>query len=252
MAISDLPGYIQGYVFSDAEQYYNSTDEYFIDQAGYAGFGEPSRAYVRTGTPQFVDVNSARGIELDNTWQIELFIPMVWYGSCIAVWGAPGFTPSGTENLSLLKGNATTTFSANQQINLGYFSGQYNRRIAVASALSTAQLNPGDSAIYAHAYALDQRIAQKRVEIMDAAGTIANGATIADNEIGYPMAGGSQSYDPWKQIIGALTADHTNTTVLASGNTLTLCELHFFSGLLTNGDTTAVEAELTALEAIYG
>ena len=251
MSVADLPGYIQGYVFSDESQYYNSTDEYFIDQAGYSGL-EGSRAVVAVGTPQFVDVNAARGIELDNTWHIYLNSPMAWYGSCIAVYGAPGWTPSGTQTVALLKGQAIANYSASPRIEMAYFSSNYRRRIATHSAASVANIDHiSEPGIFAVAFALDQRMAQKRVEAMEADGTITVGNTQADDQVGEVMIGGTSDYDYPNQIIGNLTG-LLDTTVYPNGNTLTLCELHFFSGLLTASPTTDVETELAALEAIYG
>lgn len=251
MAISDLPGYLQGYVFQNKAQYFDPAKGYFKNQAGPDLPG--SRAVVEVGTPQFVTVNAVQGVEFDNTWQVWFNCPISLRGTIIVVFGAPGFTPAGTENLSLVKGQSSTNFAANQHFpSLGYFSGQFNHRIALANAASVAQDNKGDSGIYASALGINEPVGTKRVELLDSAGNLLTGATTSDDNVGDPIINGGADYTYYNQIIGALTADQTNVTPLASGNTLTLCELHFFSELLTEGDTTAVEAELVALEAIYG
>ena len=254
MSVADLPGYIQGYVFSDESQYYNSVDGFFIDQAGYSAL-PGSRAVVAEGSPSFVDVNSARGIELDNTCHIYFNMPWAWLGSCIAVFGAPGWVPAGTQTAVLLKGHGpSATLSATPRIDMAYFSGDYRHRALSPSSTSNATINHvSEPEIFAEVFAMDQVVAQKRVEAMDAGGTIVNGGTLADNERGFSMIGESlASYDYKQSIIGNLTGVPSDTSAFPSSNTLTLCELHFFSGLLTDGDTTDVETELTALEVIYG
>ena len=258
MTISSLPGYIQGYKFTDSAAFYDPTGNYFIDQAGFSA-NPASRAEVVVGTPNFVDVNAARGIECDNSFHIYFNMPIISEGSIIAVWGAPGFVSAGTENITLITCNGNTSnFSANTKLYLGFFSSVYSHYLTLASSVSAVRNIQPDSGIYADCFVMDPTIGTKRPEAMNSAGTISTGATIADNNIGYTLGGGgTASYDEpgtrtYREIIGNINFNPASVAPLASGNTLTLCELHFFDTILTASPTTAVETELLALEAIYG
>jgi len=257
MAISDLPGYVQGYKFTDSPAFYDSTNKYFIDQAGFSA-NPASRAEVAVGSPTFIDVNAARGWQLDNTCHAYFNCPVAQVGSIIAVMGWPGWVTAGTENATVLHNNGSYgNFAGTPKLYIQHSSGQHNHKLWLPSGVSSAGFNYGDRNIYATAFSVNPTIGEKRVEAMDAAGTVADGGTVSDNQIGLTWVGGTTGYEvpgtsTYRQIIGAVSADPASQTVVASGNYPVLCELHFFTGNLTDAPTTAVEAELTALEVIYG
>ena len=248
MAISDLPGYIQGYKFQDTASTYNSTGKYFIDQAGYSDF-PASRIEITDGTPNFVAVNSTTGLELNNEVQGFLNVPIKWGGSCIMVWGAPSRMGTNGSIFPIICGaNATETgnglFYLNRVTSLNYR--HYGR---TAGGVSTAYNQQGDDAIYATCISIDQE--DRITKGMDAGGTIVSGATVGDTNVGIVLNSTVENGDyGMRDRFGNLSGGMPD--VVATSNTMIICELHFFSGVLTDAPTTDVETELTALEVIYG
>lgn len=254
MAISDLPGYVQGYKFDDTDSLaWDGTNEFFIDQAGYSAF-PASRLEITTGTPSFVDVNSARGLVLDNTVQGFLNCPVIWKGSMIVVMGAPGrFGANGL--IYPLIGGGVASVASNARLQYRRVSAAEYRHDQVAAASVTVGRNIyANDGIYAGCFALDQQ--NRYIQGLKADGTLYTGSTVADNQrgldgfkdFGTPVA--SSGEYGLRMRFGNLSGTQGDTA--ATSNTMIICELHFFNDILTAGDTTAVEAELTALETIYG
>ena len=247
MAISDLPGYIQGYKFTDSAAFYNSAGNYFIDQAGYSDF-PASRLEITDSTPSFVDVNAARGMVLNNTCQGLLNVPIKWGGSAITVWGAPSrFGTNGSLFPVICGANPTETGNGLFYLNRAS-AASYRHYFRSQGGVATEYAQHADDAIYASCGAIDQE--NRTVAAMNSAGTIRTSAAVADNNIGLALNstvenGVYGSRDRFGNLDGGF-----GTTAVA--NTMIICELHFFSGVLTDAPTTAVEAELVALEAIYG
>jgi hypothetical protein len=80
MPASDIPGYVQGYRFSDDAAVYTSGTQTFIDQAGYG-----ADLTITTGAPVFATVGSERFLTLDNTFHGSCKMPIPWHGSIITV-----------------------------------------------------------------------------------------------------------------------------------------------------------------------
>jgi len=251
MAISDLPGYVQGYKFTDSAAFYNSTDKYFIDQAGYSNF-PASRLEITTGTPSFVDVNSARGMVRDNTVQGYLNPFPMWHGSLIIVMGAPSrFSTNGS--MYPLIGGSNATVTSNQSIRYWRVgASDYRHRLQGGGGL--VNTTKGDDAIYATCIAGDQE--NRQAVAVEADGTRTAQTPVADNNkavqfFHYIAAASDRDYGT-RMRFGNIVGTKGNTAAFPNGDSMIICELHFFNSILTDVPTTDVETELTALEAIYG
>jgi hypothetical protein len=251
MPVSDLPGWLQGYVFDDTDaNAYDSSGQYFIDQAGYSD-QTVSRCTLLTGTPAFVDVNSARGLVMDNTCHWELAGPVGFNGSVIVVCGAVSWTPNGTERFAIYKGEgAATTRAASPRYEITHFSGNFQHKWNGADGNPTVTVTPGGRGIEVLAGSIDQQARQTKW--LRSNGTVTSSSAKADDDRGIRMLGGTDSYTYRLQVLGNLSGVPGNTTAIGASNQLVICELHFFSGILTDTPTTAVETVLAELEAIYG
>lgn len=254
MAISDLPGYVQGYKFTDSAAFYDSSGNFFIDQAGYSAF-PASRLNIEVGTPSFVDVNSARGMVLDNTVQGRLMMFPVFHGSCIIVMGAPGRI--GTNGfLWVTIGGSNVSATSNCGIRYYRVSAADYRHQLFSSGGSSVYANAGNGdGIFATALCLDQE--NRLCKGIEADGTVTSGATVADNNRGVEgfrdIGGSNADMDRCRgEIFGNLSGVPGDTAALSGSRSMIICEMHFFDSILTDSPTTAVEAELAALEAIYG
>lgn len=251
MAISDLPGYVQGYKFTDSAAYYDSTNKYFIDQAGYSAF-PASRLEITTGTPSFVDVNSARGMVLDNTVQGYLNPFPMWHGSMIVVMGGPSLMTS-NQNLYVLIGGGVTSGTGNCRLWYMRVSAADYRARQVGIGGSNGEGLYGSDAIFATCISGDQE--NRVMKGLESDGTVNTGSTVADNNKGVEFfhdVGTTDRTYATRMRFGNLSGVKGDTAALVSGNSMIICELHFFNSILTDVPTTAVEAELTALETIYG
>ena len=253
MTISSLPGYIQGYKFDDTDTAaYNSAGEYFIDQAGYSD-SPISRCTKELGTPSFVAVNSARGLVLDNTCQWIMYPTMLWHGSVIVVMGAPG-RYSTNDIMYPLTGGGAVGATSNASIRLQRINAaSYRHQMFGASGVGSSNEDRSSDAIFAHCFSADQE--NRRGSSLRADGTGLVAAAVADNDKGVEFLKdiGTETYD-WGRgyKMGVLDGQRAVSTAFPNGDSMIICELHFFKDILTNTPTTAVEAELTALEAIYG
>lgn len=245
-----LPNLVQSYVFGDDSAYYNSTDGYFIDQAGYSAL-PASRLEITEGTPNFVTVNSVDGLELDNTVQGFFNCPNLWgQGSLIVVMGAPG-TYSTNGSLYPVIGGGVTSVTGNTGIRYLRVGAADYRARAFAPSGGTADETNSDDGIYATVHQFDQE--DRLMRAMGEDGTVHSGSAVADNnrgtegwhDVGTPSNGYTE-----RQRFGNLSGVQGNTT--ATSNTMIICELHYFDDLLLDGDTSDIEAALAQLNTIYG
>jgi hypothetical protein len=251
MPVSDLPGWLQGYVFDDTDaNAYDSSGQYFIDQAGYSD-QTVSRCTLLTGTPAFVDVNSARGLVMDNTCQWELASPVGFNGSVIVVCGGPTWTPDGTKLYAVYRGEgAATSRAASGGLQIWFFSGNLQFKLSAADGVPLATFTASGTGIQVLAGSIDQQ--SRRAKWLQSNGTVTSSSAKADDDRGLRNLGGTDSYIYRLQTLGNLAGTPTNTAAISGGNQFVICELHFFSGILTDTPTTAVETVLAELEAIYG
>jgi hypothetical protein len=251
MPVSDLPGWLQGYVFDDTDaNAYDSSGQYFIDQAGYSD-QTVSRCTLLTGTPAFVDVNSARGLVMDNTCQWELASPVGFNGSVIVVCGGQlRWTPDGTELYAMYKGEGAATSRAAVRATNPESAPICNLSGSAADANPGVTVTPGGRGIEVLAGSIDQQARQTKW--LQSNGTVTSSSAKADDDRGIRMLGVHRLVhlsiaNAWQ------LAGHTHKHgPHRCSNQFVICELHFFSGILTDTPTTAVETVLAELEAIYG
>ena len=247
MAISDLPGYVQGFRFSDDAQYYDSGATRFIDLAGYGDFNGLT---ITAGAPAFVGSGATRGLTLDNTVQGKFLPACPWQGACIVVMG-PDMSANGTV-YPVIYGVAASVAS--------------NGKISIQRASSTDYLHASQSAsgtlnarnqyntgamggIKVGAFALSQEtrksyVTKDGVTVVESAAVAA-----ANNWVSMSGKDTARTDGQWARFgnLSGTLADVTITT-----NKMTIYELHFFKGNVLVNDAATVAAEITALKTQYG
>lgn len=247
MAVSDIPGYLQGFVFSDAPAYYNSTIKRFLDQSPYAGW-DNNHLDITVGTPSFVTLNGQRGMVLDNTVQGGFLCPTAWEGACIAV-----MKPNMTANATIypVMFGAAASAASNGRINITRASGSdYRHGIAANSAATGATANLTTQAAQVTAMSFSQST-RKAYATKDGT-TIVEGSAVADTGSGvFCFTGNTQNADyGFRARFGNLSGTIGDTAV--SVNPMEIYELHFFKGNPLLNNQAAVQAVIAELKTKYG
>ena len=247
MAISDIPGYVQGFRFSDDSTFYDSTTKVFHDLAGYGAFNALT---ITAGTPAFVDVSGQRGLTLDNTVQGRLLPATPWEGALIVVM-KPNMSANGTI-YACINGVAVSAAS-NGQLRITRASAtDYRHNITTTNSGINPinQYNTGDmGGIKVGAFSISQ-VTRKGYATKDGV-TVSETAAAAANNAWVPISGKltSRTDGQWTRFgnLSGVLEDVAPTT-----NTLTIFELHFFKGNPLVDALPQIAVEIAALKAQYG
>lgn len=247
MALTDLPGCVQHYRFSDESASFYE-DEVFFDQSAYAGFGH--HVTKITGTPAFADVgpNNRRALYLDNTchWQFACQVP--WHGTMVvaAQWEHHN---SGTVSFYPMIFGEAVTVTNNASLRGGHFSGNERAHFVGPGGTLVSGLNAGvpDSAPSIMAWSRNQqdRVGRFTIDAATVDATSALAGTANGNFIGF----GGQP----RVRLGNLNGTAGDTTdVSGTLGALYLFEVAFFQGDLLRDELAALASEWAELEAYYG
>jgi hypothetical protein len=252
MAISDLPGYVQGFVFSDA-----STSTYesgvFKNQSPYGpGPGGIADITLTVGTPSFATANGQKGVILDNTVQGGFVPALPWDTACIMIC-RPDMSVNGTV-FPVIAGRAVSVGS-NGVLRLSRVSSTDYRPgfIGPSSTVPAVNTYAGAPALTVNAFELSQ---ETRIGYSTKDGvTVTATAPVAASTNGVPLAWAAASGPDALGLrcrFGNLSGTIGDTS--ATTNTMELYELHFFrSGLLRDAGSLALLAtEMAALKTKYG
>lgn len=247
MAISDIPGYIQGFRFSDDAQFWDSGNSRFIDQSGYGDFNGLT---ITAGTPAFVGSGATRGLTLDNTVQGRFLPACPWQGCCIVVMD-PDMSANGSIYPVLFGVGASATANGKLRITRASSTDYRHHWNSPNDTLATQnQYTTGDMAgIKVGAFALSQET-RKGYATKDGVTVVETGPIAAAN--GWVSMSGKdtlRSDGQWARFgnLSGTLADVTITT-----NKMTIYEMHWFKNNPLVTDLAAVATEIAALKAIYG
>lgn len=247
MAIHDIPGYVQGFIFSDeSSTYYDSVGKVFRDQAGFGSFNDLT---ITVGTPAFVTDSGRRGMTLDNTVQGRFLPPITWEGFMLTVM-KPVMSTNATIYPVIF--GVATSVSSNGRIGITRASStDYRHSFATVSATLNpiSQFNTGDmGGIKIGAFAVSQET-RKGYSTKDGI-TVTEYGPVASATSGVTMAGSltTRTDGQWARF-GNISGTIDNTTV--SSNTMTIFELHFFKGTPLSTSLSTIAAEIAALKTKY-
>lgn len=246
MAVSDLPGYLQGFVFANSAAYYDSTNKIFLDQSPYSGW-DNNHLYITTGTPSFTTLNGQDGMILDNTVQGYFLCPTAWEGSVIAVI-KPEMSVNGSIYPMLFGGAASA--SSNGKIMMTRASGTDYRPTISANASATSA-NPvfatNQGQVCGFSFSQDTRRAYATKD----GSTLITGGAVADVGVGVVMfsSNATDANEGFRARFGNLSG--TIADFAATTNTMSIYELHFFKGNLLVDQVSALTTEISALKTKY-
>lgn len=250
MSIEDIPGYVQGFRFSDESQYFDSGAGIFHDLAGYGNFNGLT---LTTGTPNFIGSGATRGLQLDNTCQGRFLPAIPWDGACIAVMQPVSFDGTTKTLIPVIFGVAASV-SSNAYISVGHNSGSFSHSLRSTSSTisaSNAYSGAGNSGIKVGAFAISQAT-RKGYYTKDGV-TVSETAAVAANNAGVGMAGKdtNRSDGQWARF-GNISGTLGDTAVIATAHRVNMFGLHFFKGNPLVTDAAAVANAIAALKAQYG
>lgn len=246
MAVSDLPGYLQGFVFANSAAYYDSTNKIFLDQSPYSGW-DNNHLYITTGTPSFTTLNGQEGMILDNTVQGYFLCPTAWEGSVIAVM-QPNMSVNGT--VYPVQFGGAVSASANGKIRMTRASGTDFRPV-ISSASATAEANPVFATQQGQVVAFSLSQETRKAYATKDGSTLIESAAVTDAGIGINMfsSGSTNATEGFRARFGNLSG--TIADFAATTNTMSIYELHFFKGNLLVDQVSALTTEISALKTKY-
>ena len=250
MAVSDIPNYLQGFIFSDASaSYWDSGNSKFLDQAGYGGYND---LFITAGTPTFDTLNSQKGIILDNTCQGKFILPIQWEGALITV-----MRPIMSSNATLypvIQGQASTVTS-NATVRMVRSTGSnYNHRIVTATVTLVCVATyttgtPSDAKVVAYSTSQQTR----KGYVTDDGITVTESGPVSASDTGdlCGMSGGRLTTENgmWARF-GNISG--VKGSVAVSTNTMAMYEMHFFKGNPLVDNATEVQAVIAELKTKYG
>lgn len=250
MAISDIPGYVQGFRFSDDSQYWDSGNSRFIDQAGYGDFNGLT---ITTGTPAFVGSGATRGLTLDNTVQGKFLPAIPWQGACIAVMQPVDYDGT-TKTLTPVIFGVTSSLSSNGYIGIQHASGSFNHRLLSANGTAIASNNytgAGNNGVKVGAFAIMQDT-RKGYYTKDGV-TVSETAAVAAANAGIALSGKdtARSDGLWARF-GNISGVRDDVAILSTAHRVVMYELHYFKGNPLITDAATVATEIAALKTQYG
>lgn len=250
MSISSIPGYVQGFRFSDDSQYWDSGNSRFIDQAGYGDFNGLT---ITAGTPAFVGSGATRGLTLDNTVQGKFLPAIPWDGACIVVMEPVSYDGTTKTLMPVILGVASSV-SSNTYIGLSHASGTFTHRLATNSSqinASNAYTGAGNNGVKVGAFAVSQET-RKGYYTKDGV-TVSETAAVAAANAWVGMAGKdtARSDGLWARF-GNISGVLDDVAILSTAHRITMYELHFFKGNPLITDAATVATEIAALKTQYG
>ena len=239
----EIPGYMQGYIFSDSsEDYYDATSKTFHDQAGY---GDKAGLTIHTGSTVFDTLDSRRGVKLDNTFHGSFKMPIPWQGSVVAVM-RPESLVSGTLNrYPLIFGDASSN-SSNGKLQLSHFSGQRRLTWGTPNGSLSAVDSQADDLMRVFSASTDQLTRKSYVTNDGSTVTEATAptSTTNGNAVAVESAITGARFGEIKGISGNVT--------LETDLVVRMYEMHFFAGNIWTNHATKAAAFMTSLRAKYG
>lgn len=236
MPASDVPGYVLGYRFNNA----NLSATAFAEQSGY---GAPVTSL--NGTPTVETVDGHEGVRLDNTWHGQFWHPNSWSGTVLTVSRAERVN-SGTltkQVISFCNDGLSGNTGKMQTVFVGVAR---NVQMVSDGGDRAGIVDLTDSTIGAAALCHDQirreGIASSDGSSIESGGTTGTITTHGRENAMRSNAGGA--------YIGALTGNTGNTTVDTSV-ILHLFELHFFEGNPIRDSSTELAAFFSELATAY-
>lgn len=247
MAISDIPGYVQGFIFANDPAYYDSGNNRFLDQSPFAAWSN-NHLDITVGTPSFGTLGTGQGMVLDNTVQGRFIAPAIWDGSTVVV-----MKPNMTTNAIIypvIFGWAASVAS-NSRLRITRASpADYRHGITLANAVTDATANIATDAGQVTAVSFSQQ--NRRAYATKDGPTIISGGAVADSGSGIPgfgnytLSGIDGLYARFGNISGTI-AD-----IAPSVNTMVIAEMHFFQGDIINNSNSAVASVIAELKTKYG
>lgn len=247
MALSDLPGYVQGFIFADNSAYYDSVAKRFLDQSPYAAWSN-NHLDITVGTPSFGTIGTGQGMVLDNTVQGQFIAPALWEGSVIAVM-KPNMTTN-TSTWPLIFGWAASVASANKIGITRASSSDYRHNITLGGATSLANVSLATQDPQVTAFSFNQQ--NRRVYGTKDGSTIVTGGAVADAGAGISGFGNGipQGLSGLYARFGNISGTIGDTSL--SVNPMVFGELHFFRADLLNNHAAQLQTEIAALKTKYG
>jgi hypothetical protein len=245
MTPNDIPGYLQGFRFSDDPQFYDSTAKHFYDLAGYDARG--NGCDVLLGTPTFSTRNSKRAIALDNTCHLAFLSTIPWQGATLFIYDVEVLTATFTTYLVLT--GATGSLSAKTFLRLQRGSGTLKHRWAgLGGTLFTEVTTPGPLALGA-ATSQTSRTAFLTTDGVSVSETAPVAGTNGSNASFFVTS----SFDDasFRSVIGNLSGTPGDTTAVTSCK-VHLWEAHFFKGNPYVDNASAMAALIAAKKTEYG
>lgn len=250
MSISSIPGYVQGFRFSDDSQYWDSANSRFIDQAGYGDFNGLT---ITAGTPSFTGSGATRGLTLDNTVQGKFLPACPWQGACIMV-AQPVSYDGTTKTLMPVIFGVASSVSSNAYLRVTHASGTFIHGWTTTSSLiaaGNAYTGAGNNGVKVGAFAISQET-RKGYYTKDGVTVSETAAVAAANPwVGMSGKDTARSDGQWARF-GNISGTLGDTAILSTAHRLTIYELHFFKGNPLITDAATVAAEIAALKTQYG
>jgi hypothetical protein len=251
MALSDIPGYVQGWRFSDDPAFYRSGDARFTDLAGYGALNE---LQVDAGTPTFVTDGGARGVLIDNTWHGSFLPAACWQMSMILV-ARTQIVGTGSQVLNLILFGNAASVSSNSRLQMSFSSGNRSWLFATDGSVNVSTITRTDDSRALLAFSKSQET-RKGYHSQDGV-SVTETAAVADNNSGNGLSMTRASaatvglYDADNRSrFGNLSGTRGDLTVTASS--IIAFEAHFFSGSILSDHLAAAATEIAALRTAYG
>lgn len=239
----EIPGYMQGYIFSDSsEDYYDATSKTFHDQAGY---GDKAGLTIHTGSPVFNTLDSHRGVKMDNTFHGSFQMPIPWQGSVVAVMRPESLVSGTLKRYPLIFGDASSN-SSNGKLQILRFSGQRRLTWETPSSSLSAVDSQNDDLMRVFSASIDQ--STRKSYVTNDGSTVtektASTSTTNGNAVALESARTGARFGEMKGISGDVT--------LETALVVRMYEMHFFAGNIWTNHATKAAAFMTSLREKYG
>ncbi len=234
MAASDVPGWIQGYRFNNANL---SGGEF----AELSGLGDPIT--TRTGTPTIeIPAGTEEALLLDNTWHGGFMPPNQGQGTCGVAIRVTSLDASTQKRYPIIYSGDGLSGDARRMV-VSYFSGSTSVYTTSISSVNTpiATISSGVNRI-----GMSMRQSNRKLSTILNAGSISATSPQSDDINGLKMAVGSAQ----GVILGAITGSSANTTLEASLD-IHLYELHYFDGFPMDNHATELATFFAELGTTY-
>lgn len=239
---SDIPGYAQGFRFSDDPAFYSSGENRFYDLAGYDAIGNGMTFDV--GVPNFATVNGDRSILLDNTTRGRFYQANPWHGSLIVAL-KPAMPADGFAYPICYSGRLRDSGGALRLRR----TATDNRLRYMASNSHFIEVTAARDVPIIAAFAADQ--SSRRYYSLVAGGSLVVGAEITtDTYSGVQFATGRAGQDAASTMasLGSMNGDPASTTAFGG---CYIWEMHTFSENVLIANPGAVASLLIAMAARY-